>query len=215
MLVVTTALSFFLHKQILEFLLIPADAITSTPGRLVFVDVTEMFGVMMKVSMLSGFILASPIILLQIILFVSPGLTTSEKRYLYLFLPGVLLSFFSGAAFAYYILIPPAMNFLINFGGNIAEPMIRISNYINLVIMLIFWLGLVFETPIVMFILAKTRVVSASTFRSWRRYWIVVAFVLGAFITPTFDPINQAFVAIPLIALFEIGIILSRFSGNK
>ncbi len=180
-----------------------------------FVDVTEMFGVMMKVSMLSGFILASPIILLQIILFVSPGLTTSEKRYLYLFLPGVLLSFFSGAAFAYYVLIPPAMDFLINFGGNIAEPMIRISNYVNLVIMLIFWLGLVFETPIVMFILAKTRVVSSSTFRSWRRYWIVVAFILGAFITPTFDPINQALVAIPLIALFEIGTILSRFAGNK
>ena len=201
--------------KILAFLLIPADAITATPGRLVFVDVTEMFGVMMKVSMLSGFILASPIILLQIILFVSPGLTTSEKRYLYLFLPGVLLSFFSGAAFAYYVLIPPAMDFLINFGGNIAEPMIRISNYVNLVIMLIFWLGLVFETPIVMFILAKTRVVSSSTFRSWRRYWIVVAFILGAFITPTFDPINQALVAIPLIALFEIGTILSRFAGNK
>ena len=66
-----------------------------------------------------------------------------------------------------------------------------------------------------MFILAKTRVVSSSTFRSWRRYWIVVAFILGAFITPTFDPINQALVAIPLIALFEIGTILSRFAGNK
>jgi len=204
-----------MYKHILEFLLLPADAITSIPGRLVFVDVTEMFGVMMKVAMLSGLILASPLILLQIIFFVSPGLTTSEKRYLYLFLPGVLLSFFAGGAFAYYILIPPAINFLVNFGNNIAEPMIRISNYVNLVVMLIFWMGLVFETPVVMFILAKTKVVSSATFRSWRRYWIVVAFILGAFITPTFDPINQALVAIPLIALFEIGTILSRFAGKE
>ncbi len=166
----------------------------------------------MKVSLVTGLVLAFPIILYQIVLFVAPGLTPREKRYLYGFLPGVLLSFAAGAAFGYYVLIPPAINFLINFGGDIAEPTIRIGNYINLVVMLLFWMGVVFETPAVMFLLAKLRVVSPQGFSKWRRHWVVVAFVLGAIITPTFDPINQTLVAGPLIVLYEVGIWLSKLA---
>ena len=125
--------------------------------------------------------------------------------------PGfILLSFAAGAAFGYYVLIPPAINFLINFGGDIAEPTILIGNYVNLVVMLLFWMGVVFETPAVMFLLAKLRIVSPAGFSKWRRHWVVVAFVLGAIITPTFDPINQTLVAGPLIVLYEVGIWLSK-----
>ncbi len=210
--VVTTIISFVFYRRIIDFLLRPADAITEVPGRLVFIEVTEMFGVAMKVSLVTGLVLAFPIILYQMVLFVAPGLTPREKRYLYGFLPGVLLSFVAGAAFGYYVLIPPAINFLINFGGDIAEPTIRIGNYVNLVVMLLFWMGVVFETPAVMFLLAKLRIVSPQGFSKWRRHWVVVAFVLGAIITPTFDPINQTLVAGPLIVLYEVGIWLSKLA---
>ena len=164
---------------------------------------------------MTGVVVALPILLAQVVLFVAPGLTPREKRYLYGFLPGVLLSFAAGAAFGYYVLIPPAINFLVNFGGDIAEPTIRVGNYVNLVVMLLFWMGVVFETPVIMFLLAKLRVVSSSGFAKWRRHWIVVAFVLGALITPTFDPINQTLVAGPLIVLYEAGIWLSKLAGKK
>ena len=213
--VVTTVVAFIFHRRIIEFLLEPADALTEVPGRLVFIEVTEMFGVAMKVSLVTGIVVALPILLAQVILFVAPGLTPKEKRYLYGFLPGVLLSFAAGAAFGYYVLIPPAINFLVNFGGDIAEPTIRVGNYVNLVVMLLFWMGVVFETPVIMFILAKLRVVSSRGFARWRRHWIVVAFVLGALITPTFDPINQTLVAGPLIVLYEAGIWLSKLAGKK
>ena len=213
--VVTTIVAFIFHRRIIEFLLEPADALTEVPGRLVFIDVTEMFGVAMKVSLVSGVVVALPILLSQVVLFVAPGLTPREKRYLYGFLPSILLSFAAGAAFGYYVLIPPAINFLVNFGGDIAEPTIRVSNYVNLVVMLLFWMGVVFETPVIMFLLAKLRVVSSGGFAKWRRHWIVVAFVLGALITPTFDPINQTLVAGPLIVLYEVGIWLSKLAGRE
>ena len=213
--IVTTIAAFVFHRWIIEFLLRPADALTVEPGRLVFIDVLEPFGVAMKVSIVTGIVFALPIILSQLILFVAPGLTSREKRYLYAFLPAVLLAFAGGVSFGYYVLIPPAINFLINFGGEIAEPTIRVSSYINLMTMLLFWMGLVFETPLVMFILARFGVVSAAGFARWRRHWIVVAFVLGALITPTFDPINQSLVAIPLIILYEFGIVLSKFARRK
>lgn len=213
--VVTTVAAFVFHRWIIDFLLRPADAITEEPGRLVFIDVLEPFGVAMKVSIVTGIVLALPIVLLQIILFVAPGLTSREKRYLYAFLPAVLLAFAAGVSFGYLVLIPPAINFLINFGGEIAEPTIRVSSYINLMTMLLFWMGIVFETPLIMFILARFGVVSAAGFARWRRHWIVVAFILGALITPTFDPINQSLVAIPLIILYEFGILLSKLARRK
>ena len=212
---VTTVLAFVFHRWIIDFLLLPADTLTDEPGRLVFIDVLEPFGVAMKVSIVTGIVLALPIVLSQIILFVSPGLTSREKRYLYAFLPAVLLAFAAGAAFGYLVLIPPAINFLINFGGEIAEPTVRISSYINLMTMLLFWMGIVFETPLIMLILARFGVVSAAGFARWRRHWIVVAFVLGALITPTFDPINQSLVAIPLIVLYEFGILLAKLVRRK
>ncbi len=212
----TTVVAFVFHRQILNLLIRPSDLEAATGGEagLVFVEVTEMLAVTLKVSLVSGLVMAFPIILFQVILFVAPGLTPREKRYLFLFMPGVVLSFAAGAAFGYFILIPPAISFLVNWGGEVATPMIRIGNYINVMVMLLFWMGLVFETPIVMFLLAKLGIVSSKGFARWRRYWVVVAFILGALITPTFDPINQSLVAAPLIVLYEAGIWLAKLAAR-
>ena len=119
--------------------------------------------------------------------------------------------FFSGVIFAYYVALPPALNFLLNFMSDIAEPQIRISNYINIVSRLIVSVGLIFETPIIIMFLARMGIVTPQWLARRRKLWIVSAFVIAAIITPTFDPINQTIIALPLIILMEASIFLSRF----
>ena len=214
----TTAVAFVFHKQIIDALLIPAQDLSASEGteaRLVFIEVTEVLAVTVKVSLITGLVAAFPIILYQIIMFVAPGLTQRERRYLFTFMPGVVLAFAAGVAFGYFVLIPPAINFLLDWGSDIATPMIRIGNYVNVVLMMLFWLGIVFETPVVMFILAKLRVVTPRGFARWRRHWVVVAFIIGALITPTFDPINQSLVAGPMIVLYELGIWLAKLAHRR
>ena len=147
-------------------------------------------------------------------MFLSPGLSSKEKKYLYILLPISILAFICGALFGYRILFPPAINFLLNFGNDIATPYIRIGNYTSLMLSLLFWMGIVFETPIVLFFLAKLGIVTSSFLAKQRRFAVVIAFILGAIITPTFDPVNQTLVAIPIIILYEIGIWTSKFAKN-
>ena len=104
---------------------------------------------------------------------------------------------------------------MLTFSDDIAVPMIRVSNIVNLMIRLLFWMGLAFETPLVMYLLAQLGIVNARKLARFRRYWVVVAFILGAIITPTFDPFNQALVAVPLLALYELGILLARLADRS
>ena len=215
--VATTVVAFIFYKEIVRLLIRPAEglgaAAVGEPG-LVFVEVTEMLSVTLKVSLVAGLVLAFPVILYQVVMFVAPALSPREKRYLLTFMPGVVLAFVAGVAFGYFVLIPPAINFLLSWGSDLATPMIRIGNYVNIMVMLLFWMGVVFETPWVMLILAKLGIVSWRGFARWRRHWVVVAFILGALITPTFDPMNQSLVAVPLIVLYEVGIWMARLMAR-
>ena len=211
-----TAVSFVFHQQILKLLMDPAQGFAGMPAeKPIYTDLTEFLGVAMKVSILSGIVLSMPFTLFQIVMFVSPGLTPGERRYLYTLLPVSLLTFALGAAFGYRIIFPPAVKFLLSFGNEIATPYIRIGNFANLMLSLLFWMGIVFETPVVMFFLSKIGVVTHKFLAEQRRYAVVVAFVLGAVITPTFDPVNQTMVALPIIVLYEAGIWLAKIGGRK
>ena len=213
---VGSAVSFAFFEQIIDILVEPAkDLNLGTGGELIYTEVTELLTTAIKVSFVSGLILASPILVYHGVMFVAPGLTGREKRYLFGFMPAVVLAFGGGVAFAYYILTPPALHFLLTFGGDVATPLIRISNIINLMIRLLFWMGLAFETPLVMYLLASLGIVSARGLSRFRRYWVVVAFILAAIITPTVDPVNQALVAGPLLVLYEVGILLARIAGRS
>ncbi|MFQ5860733.1 MAG: twin-arginine translocase subunit TatC [Dehalococcoidia bacterium] len=214
-LIIGTAVAFTQYQRILEVLILPLRRTQGPEYDLVFTEVTEMLAVTIKASLLAGLVLALPVVLYQVIMFVAPGLTSRERRYLLGFLPGVMVAFAGGVAFGYFVLIPPAVGFLISFGGDIATPLIRIGNYVNVVVTLLFWLGVVFETPLVMVMLAKLGIVSAAGFARWRRYTILVAFILGAIITPTMDPVNQALVALPILVLYEVGILLARLLGRR
>ncbi|GAI22098.1 unnamed protein product, partial [marine sediment metagenome] len=183
----------------------PAEGIN-----LIYVEMTEMIGTIMRVCLAGGIVLAMPYLVYQGIMFASPALTRKEKRYVYLILPWIALMFIGGVVFAYFILLPPATRFLITFGSDIAIPQIKIGNYISIVTRLLLAIGLVFEMPVITTFLSRLGVIKPKWLSDKRKVAIIFAFILAAIITPTFDPINQSLVAVPLIVLYEMSIWLAR-----
>ncbi len=217
---VTTIVAFAFYKPIQDFVQRPAiEALERVrpddPARLVQLDITEGWTVTAKVSVLVGFAAAFPIVLYQVIAFVRPGLKGNERRLLYLLLPGGTLLFVAGAAFAYYLIIPPAIHFLLQFGGEIALVTPRLSSYVTLVTTLTVWMGLIFELPIAMFLLAKLGILRPQGLSKQRRWVILFAFVLAAIVTPTVDPVTQTMVAAPVVVLFELGLILTKLATRE
>ena len=209
--VICTVVAFIFHQQILRLLMEPASGFPGVPNQKpVYTDLTEFIGIAMKASLLAGIFVSLPFLLWQLVMFVSPGLNPTEKRYLYILMPVSVIIFLLGAAFGYFVLFPPAVKFLITFGSDVATPMIRIGNYVGLMLSLLFWMGVIFELPIVLFFLSRIGVVRPAFLSRNRKWAIVLSFVLGALITPTLDPINQTLVAIPVLVLYEVGIILSK-----
>ncbi len=207
---ITSLISFVFAKQIFHILILPAEGID-----LIYIEMTEMIGTYMKVSLASGIILAMPYLVYQLLMFVSPALTRKEKKYVYLILPWIALMFAGGVIFSYFILIPPATKFLITFGSDIATPQIKIDNYISVITRLLLAIGLVFEMPVVTTFLARLGVITPKWLAGKRRLAIIFAFILAAIITPTFDPINQSLVAAPLIILYEMSIWLAKLVHRK
>jgi len=207
---ITTAISFVFAKQIFDILILPTEGIN-----LIYIEMTEMIGTYMKVCLASGIILAMPYLIYQFLMFVSPALSRKEKKYVYLILPWIALMFMGGVVFSYFILLPPATKFLITFGSDIATPQIKIGNYISIVTRLLLAIGLVFEMPVVTTFLSRLGIITPKWLSAKRKPAIIFAFILAAIITPTFDPINQSLVAVPLIILYEMSIWLAKLVQRK
>ncbi|MBM2831588.1 MAG: Sec-independent protein translocase TatC [Dehalococcoidia bacterium] len=201
--------AFYLTRYVLLFFKSLAPGI-----ELVFTGATEMLATYMKVSIYLALAMALPFVFFQAFMFVSPGLSSREKRYVYVLLPGVVFFFIAGVVFSYVVLLPPALKFLLTFGQDIARPLIEVGNYVSLVSRLLFWTGVVFEIPMVMYFLSKLGVVSARALARGRKIALVGAFILGAMITPTIDPVNQTLISLPIFALYEIGIWLAKLAGR-
>ena len=187
---VTTIIAFIFHNPILHFLMIPAQGAQSPLGLPIYTDLTEFVGAAIRVSLTTGIVLAWPLIMYQLAVFILPGLKSQEKKYVYFFLPLSTIVFFIGAYFGYKVLFPPAVNFLLHFGADVAVPYIRIGNYTSLMLTLILWMGIAFEMPVIVFFLSLIGIVTPKLLIKGRRYAIVCAFIVGAIITPTFDPVN-------------------------
>lgn len=172
----------------------------------------EVFFTYFQVAMLIGLSLALPIIIYQVIAFVLPALYPHERKYLFMGIPGVTVSFVIGVLFGYFFVVPAAIGFLINFGGTTIEQKWSFEEYVNTVTTLLFWMGLSFEMPLGIFFLCKLRILNVERLKGLRKYVLVGAFVIGAIITPTPDPFNQTLVSLPLYLLFEIGLLLARLA---
>lgn len=182
---------------------------------LVYIDMTEMVGTYMKVCVAAGIILAVPYLLYEFVMFVSPALSSREKRYVYIIFPWVTFMFVLGVLFSYFILLPPAIRFLFSFGTDIAIPQVKIGSYISTVTRLILAVGLIFELPVVTSLLARLGVVKPKWLAGKRKWAVIIAFVVGGIITPTVDPIDQLLVALPIIVLYELSIWLSYLAYRK
>jgi len=197
-------------NQILYILKAPAAHI-----KLITTGLVEPVGVYFQVSLIAGVILAMPVLVYEIVAFVAPGLTPREKRLIFTILPAITFMFLCGVAFAYFIALPPAINFLYTFNSDVAEAMPTLSNYISIVTRILLIMGLVFETPLIIMLLAKMGAVSPQWLSARRKWWILLAFIIAAVATPTPDPLNMCIVAIPLILLLELGILLARLVYKK
>jgi len=177
------------------------------------VEVTEPIGVAMRVVVLAGFALALPYITMEIFLFIAPALSRRARVGGLLAIPLVVAFFFGGMAFAYYFILPTGLPVLLNFLPVPTE--IRPSSYMRFVTGLMFWIGLVFEFPLVSYLLASLGVISARTLLNNWRIAVVIMAVLAAVITPTIDPINMMLVMGPLLVLYGFSVVLSLLAGGR
>ena len=203
-----------LGETIFDFLCAPAKGrFPEGAGGFVYTQVAEEFMTHLKVGIFGAMLLALPVIAYQIWAFVAPGLYKREQRHLIPFAACSVLLFGLGASFCYYGILPYAMGFFLNSTSELAVPQIKVSSYLSFVIRMVFAFGLVFETPLVIFFLARMGIVTAASLRRFRRYAILLGFIVAALITPP-DPGSQVAVALPFIALYEVGIIVASLFGK-
>ena len=173
---------------------------------------TEAPAVFFKVAIVVGVVIAMPVIVYQAFQFVRPGLQPFEQRYVLIGAPVASLSFAAGVVFAATVLLPAALPFLQGFLFGVVEQRYSIDRYVSFVSNILVWAGLVFETPLVMFFLAKLGVVTPQGFARARRIVIIGAAAGAAIITPTTDPVNMLLVMVPFLLLYELGILLARLA---
>ncbi|MBI1743600.1 twin-arginine translocase subunit TatC [Candidatus Acetothermia bacterium] len=184
-------------------------------SHLQFIHPTEGFFTLFKLCLMVGLLVSAPLVLYQIWMFVVPALFQNEKKYVgYGVFSGVAL-FYLGSAFAFFVVLPRTMEFLSGFGAPYLVPNYTIANYVSFMFFFVIGFGLVFELPLVLFILAKLGIVTANFLSSKRKYAIVINLTAAAIITPTPDPFTMMTMAVPMIILYEVSIWLIRWFVKK
>ena len=206
--VIGLVISAIFADDFLQLLIDPAEE--QHPGlRLQFIEPFENFVTYFRVALLGGLVIGMPVIVYHGLRFVTPALRGSERLWLYGTVVGATVLFLSGVAFAFFIALPPALDFLLNFNNDLAEPNIRIGSYVDFVTRLLFWTGVSFQTPLIVMFFARIGLVRASQLLAWWRLAFVAAFVVAAIVTPSIDPVTQSLVAGPIIVLYFFGIALA------
>ena len=202
-----TVAGFFYSDAVLKFLLMPIE---SKINQVYFFSPAEAFVVKFKVAFLFGVITASPGVISQLWLFLSPALHTKEKRTLIPLVLVTSLLFLSGVLFCFYLAMPYALQFLIGMQTDFLKPIISIKNYIDLLFGMLFAFGFCFTLPIFVMVLAFWGVLNSRTLNKYQRHVIVGIFIIAAVVTPTPDFTGQIMLAIPLLLLFEMSVLGCR-----
>jgi sec-independent protein translocase protein TatC len=209
-LAVAAGVCFSYAPELFNYLRQPLAALPSQ--KMIVLGPLEMFITYIKLSLLAAVLVSSPFILLQLWLFVSPGLYAHEKRWVVPFVMLGSLFFVGGAAFCFYLVLPASFKYLVDMVPLEVEAHYSVSLYFSLVIQLMLAFGVVFELPLVMALLGAAGVVTPEGFAGFRKYWIVIAAIIGGVLTPTPDPMTQMMMAVPLMVFFELGIIGARMT---
>ncbi len=211
---IASGVSFYFAKYIFEFLKIPV-AKSYPQVELITLSPTEPLFILIKISLMVGFMLASPVILFEIWRFVEPALYPHEKRMFIPLLLSSILLFVSGGVFAYFVVLPLALKFLLGLGFSqlAATPYLSVNMYVGFVLKMLIAFGIAFEMPVFLYMLQRAGLVSEDQLKRFRRYFIVVAFLVGALIAP--DVATQVLMAVPLLILYEVSILLGRMARKK
>jgi len=215
-LIVGTVICLFVCSKIIALIERPYVHVMGEDAILQTLSPADGFISYIKIALVSGLILSSPWVFYHIWMFVAAGLYSHEKRYVHLATPFSAVLFVTGALFFVLVVAPLTLKFLVGFNKNMlgVSSNFTFANYISFITMLMLVFGVAFQTPIAIFFLNKTGLVSIEGLRRSRKYVLLGIFIVAAMATPP-DPISQVTLAVPLYALFELGILLSSFSQKK
>jgi len=194
-------------EQLIEVLTVPI-------GELVFLSPIEAFYTHIRVAIYAGFIMALPIVVYQAWRFILPALNRDERKLLYVLVPLSLVLFFLGLAFSFYVVIPFGIRFFLGFSGPSLRPMLSLDYYVKFVVTMTIPFGVLFQLPLVQGFLIRFRLVTVKQLARMRKFVVVGSFVIGALFTPP-DVLSQACLAVPLILLYELGLIMGRFISPR
>jgi sec-independent protein translocase protein TatC len=211
-LLVVTFACFAVAPTLFNWLRVPLESVKGQ--KLIALGPLELFMVYLKLSILAGVFASAPWILYQAWMFVAPGLYRHEKRWVIPFVFFGTLFFLSGGAFNFFVVLPYGFEYLVQMAPSDVETQYSVANYFSFVVNLSLAFGVVFELPLIMWVLSAIGLVNPKSYSKFRRYWIVLAFIIGGVLTPP-DPFSQFLMAIPLLLFFELGIIGAKLVYKK
>lgn len=206
--------AYLFAEQLFQVLIQPLKAVMPEGDKLIFTNLPEMFFTYLKVAFVTGLLAAAPVIFYELWLFIAPGLYHNERRYVIPFAASSTVLFVGGALFGYFVVFPFGFQFFVGLSNEYVKALPSVREYFSFSIKLLLAFGLVFELPVVIFFLSRLGAVTPETLRKKRKYAILMTFIVGAILTPP-DVITQCMMAVPLIALYEISIIISKFAQRK
>ncbi len=206
--------SYFFADKIFELLVSPLKDVLPKGDHLIFTNLPEMFIAYIKVSLVSAILIAAPVIFYEMWMFVAPGLRKNERQYVLPFVLSSTVLFVGGALFGYFIVFPFGFKFFISFSNDYVKAMPSVKEYFSFSIKLLFAFGVVFELPVIIFFLTKLGIITTDFLKKQRKYAALITFIVAAILTPP-DVATQCMMAVPLLILYEVGILVSRFAGKK
>jgi len=208
------AICYFFSERLFQVLIEPLKAVMPEGDQLIFTSLPEMFLTYLKVALVTGVLLAAPLLFYEMWMFVAPGLYRHERKLVIPFVVSSTILFVGGALFGYFVVFPFGFKFFIGFSNEYVKALPSVKQYFGFSLKLLFAFGLVFELPVVIFFLAKMGLVTPELLKKKRKYAILLTFVTAAILTPP-DVVTQCMMAGPLIILYEVGIVVAGFARKK
>jgi sec-independent protein translocase protein TatC len=206
---------FAFKEELFRVVAQPLISVLPQGSYMVYTGLPEAFFTYIKVSFYAALFVASPVVLYHIWKFISPGLFPKEKKFVAPFVITSTLLFIGGVCFGYFLVLPSAYKFFLEFTTDFLKPMLSMREYLSLTLKLLLSFGVIFEIPVFLFFMTKIGLVTPRKLARMRRYAIVVCFIVAAIITPTPDAFTQCMMAIPMVILYEVGIIVSKLAVRK
>ncbi|RLB22429.1 MAG: twin-arginine translocase subunit TatC, partial [Deltaproteobacteria bacterium] len=206
--------AYFFKERLFQILILPLKRVMPPGDQLIFTNLPEMFFTYLKVAFVAGLLAAAPFIFYEIWMFVAPGLYQKEKKFLIPFVISSSILFVGGALFGYFIVFPFGFKFFMSFANEYIKPLPSVKQYFAFSTKLLLAFGLVFELPVVAFFLAKMGLINDTFLKKQRKFALLLIFVMAAILTPP-DVVTQLMMAGPLMALYEISILVTKLAGKK